>query len=98
MGKSPREKRLKSEDRITGTLPFVTVGKTDEGISAFIGNEVTVFLENTTTINMFASAKYRNYEYGGDDHIAVVHSEKLPKLSLIFVTSAIHKSFYNGTI
>ena len=45
---------------------------------------------------MFGSAKYRNYKYGGDDHIAVVHTENLPKFASIFVTSAIHKSSYNG--
>lgn len=95
-GKSTRGKRLKSADRISGTLPFVTAGETDEGVSDFIGNNVTVFSANTTTIDMFGSAKYRNYKYGGDDHIAVVHTDKLPKYASIFVTSAIHKSSYNG--
>jgi hypothetical protein len=95
-GKSTRGRRLISDDRISGDLPFVTAGETDEGISAFIGNEVAVFPENTTTIDMFGSAKYRNYKYGGDDHIAVVHTEDLPKFASIFVTSAIHKTSYNG--
>ena len=95
-GKSTRGKRLKSADRILGDLPFVTAGETDEGISAFIGNDVNIFSKNTTTIDMFGSAKYRNYKYGGDDHIAVVHTEKLPKLASIFVTTAINKSSYNG--
>ena len=95
-GKSTRGKRLKSADRVTGSLPFVTAGETDEGISAFIGNDVTVFPPNTTTIDMFGSAKYRNYEYGADDHIAVVHTQELQKDAAIFVTSAIHKSSYNG--
>jgi hypothetical protein len=95
-GKSTRGKRLKSEDRILGALPFVTAGETDEGVSDFIGNSVNVFSANTTTIDMFGSAKYRNYKYGGDDHIAVVHTDKLPKYASIFVTSAIHKSSYNG--
>ncbi|NCS26613.1 MAG: restriction endonuclease [Microcystis aeruginosa BS13-02] len=95
-GKSTRGKRLKSADRISGNLPFVTAGETDEGISEFIGNDVNIFSKNTTTIDMFGSAKYRNYRYGGDDHIAVVHTEKLPKLASIFVTTAIHKSSYNG--
>lgn len=95
-GKSTRGKRLKSSDRVSGTLPFVTAGETDEGVSDFIGNNVTVFSDNTTTIDMFGSAKYRNYKYGGDDHIAVVHTDKLPKYASIFVTSAIHKSSYNG--
>lgn len=95
-GKSTRGKRLKSADRISGILPFVTAGESDEGISDFIGNNVTVFPANTTTIDMFGSAKYRNYKYGGDDHIAVVHTNKLPKYASIFVTSAIHKSSYTG--
>lgn len=95
-GKSTRGKRLKSSDRIAGTLPFVTAGEANEGISAFIGNKVQVFNKNTTTIDMFGSAKYRNYKYGGDDHIAVVHTENLPTNAAIFVTTAIHKSSHNG--
>lgn len=95
-GKSTRGRRLKSADRISGSLPFVTAGEADEGVSDFIGNNVVIFSENTTTIDMFGSAKYRNYKYGGDDHIAVVHTDKLPKYASIFVTSAIHKSSYNG--
>lgn len=95
-GKSTRGKRLKSVDRIPGKLPFVTAGENDEGISDFIGNTVEIFSNNTTTIDMFGSAKYRNYKYGGDDHIAVVHTEDLPKYAAIFVTSAIHKTSHNG--
>lgn len=95
-GKSIRGKRLKSDDRIKGNLPFVTAGEAEEGVSAFIGNDVTVFSENTTTIDMFGSAKYRNYKYGGDDHIAVVNTQDLHQLTSIFVTSAIHKSSYTG--
>ena len=95
-GKSTRGRRLKSDDRIPGILPFVTAGETDEGVSDFIGNNVVEFNENTTTIDMFGSAKYRNYKYGGDDHIAVVHTEALDKYASIFVTSAIHKASHNG--
>ncbi len=95
-GKSTRGKRLKSDNRISGTLPFVTAGEMNEGVSAFIGNHIDIFQANTTTIDMFGSAKYRNYKYGGDDHIAVVHTEDLPKFASIFVTTAIHKSSHNG--
>ncbi len=95
-GKSTRGKRLKSDDRIAGKLPFVTAGEADEGVSDFIGNNVTIFEKNTTTIDMFGSAKYRNYKYGGDDYIAVVHTEKLEKYASIFVTTSIHKSSHNG--
>ena len=95
-GKATRGKRLKSDDRIIGTLPFVTAGEADEGISDFIGNKVEVFESNTTTIDMFGSAKYRNYRYGADDHVAVVHTESLPIKAAIFVTSAIHKAAHTG--
>ncbi len=87
---------MKSTDRILGNLPFVTAGEFNDGISSFIQNDVTVFSENTTTIDMFGSAKYRNYKYGGDDHIAIVHTENLQKLASIFVTTAIHKSSSAG--
>lgn len=95
-GKSTRGKRLKGDDRIGGNLPFVTAGEADEGISAFISNDVEIFSSNSTTIDMFGSAKYRNYNYGADDHIAVVHTENLSKYAAIFVTSACHKSAHNG--
>ena len=95
-GKSTRGKRLKSEDRIPGTLPFVTAGEAEEGVCAFIGNDVEVFDKNTTTIDMFGSAKYRNYRYGADDHVAVVHTESVPMKAAIFVTSACHKAAHTG--
>jgi hypothetical protein len=94
-GESTRGKRLKSFDRIDGDLPFVTAGETDTGISAFIGNAVEVFQPNTITIDMFGSAKYRNYCYGADDHISVVHTENIEQHAVIFITAAIHKVSYN---
>ena len=95
-GKSTRGKRLKSADRTDGSLPFVTAGEANEGISAFIGNKVEVFDRNTTTIDMFGSAKDRKYAYGADDHVAVVHTEELSENAAVFVTTAIHKSSHNG--
>ena len=95
-GKSTRGKRLKGDDRVSGTLPFVTAGEASEGISAYISNDVEIFEKNTTTIDMFGSAKYRNYKYGADDHIAVVHTENVPMKAAIFLTSAIHKAAHTG--
>lgn len=90
-GEATRGKRLKSDDRIAGSLPFVTAGEAEMGISAFIGNSVEVFPANTITIDMFGSTKYRNYSYGADDHVAVVHTQALPKHAVCFITTAIHK-------
>ena len=95
-GKSTRGKRLKSLDRIPGDLPFVTAGEAYEGISDYIGNDVEVFESNTSTIDMFGSAKYRGYRYGGDDHVAIVHTEKLTEGAAKYVTSALHKAAHTG--
>ncbi|MEZ8042571.1 restriction endonuclease subunit S [Vibrio sp. 10N.247.310.56] len=95
-GKSTRGRRLKSSDRIRGKLPFVTAGEANMGISAYIGNDVTIFPKNTITIDMFGSAKYRNYSYGADDHVAVVSTSDLPESAVLFITSAIHKSANAG--
>lgn len=95
-GKSTRGRRLKSSDRIAGTLPFVTAGEENTGISAYIGNDVQVFRANSVTIDMFGSAKFRGYEFGADDHVAVVHTDHLTKKSVQFIAAAIHKSSYSG--
>lgn len=95
-GPATRGKRLKSTDRTPGDLPFVTAGETETGISAFIGNEVKVFPAGSFTIDMFGSAKFRNYDYGGDDHVAVVHTENLTRNAAIFVTGAAHKAAHTG--
>ncbi|HBC1011235.1 TPA: restriction endonuclease subunit S [Escherichia coli] len=95
-GPAIRGKRLKNADRLPGSLPFVTAGETNEGVSAFISNDVAVFPANTITIDMFGSAKYRNYEYGADDHVAVVHTESCTRNASVFITASIHKSSYTG--
>lgn len=95
-GKSSRGRRLKSADRVDGKLPFVTAGEAEMGISAWIGNDVHVYPENTVTIDMFGSAKYRNYQYGADDHVAVVHAESWPKFAVLYLAAAIHKSSHAG--
>ncbi|WP_099832368.1 restriction endonuclease subunit S [Streptococcus suis] len=95
-GKSTRGKRLKSSDRVCGTLPFVTAGEENTGISAYIGNDVEIFRANSITIDMFGSAKFRGYDFGADDHVAVVHTNHLPKAVCQFITVAIHKSSYSG--
>ncbi len=95
-GPATRGKRLKSADRTAGDLPFVTAGEAETGVSAFIGNDVEVFPAGSFTIDMFGSAKFRNYNYGGDDHVAVVHTEKLTRNAAIFVTGAAHKAAHTG--
>ena len=76
-GNSTRGKRLKSADRIAGDLPFVTAGEYNEGISAYIGNNVEIFKANTITIDMFGNSFYRQFKYK-----LVTHARVFALLSL----------------
>ena len=171
-------RRLKKDDQIDGTIPFVMSGTTNAGVVNYISNPVASFPKNAITIDifgntfyrnyafgagddtgvywndatayssnamlffavamqksmmgrfsygkklrssqsedftmhlpvtddgaidfdfmesfMFGSAKYRNYKYGADDHVAVVHTEAVPMKAAIFVTSACHKAAHTG--
>ncbi|WP_323680478.1 restriction endonuclease subunit S [Staphylococcus hominis] len=95
-GEAIRGKRLKSLDRLKGELPFITAGESLAGVSDYISNDVQVFNKNTITIDMFGSAKYRNFKYGADDHVAVVETSNLSKEAGLFVTAAYNKSANTG--
>ncbi|MDS0178519.1 restriction endonuclease subunit S [Staphylococcus capitis] len=95
-GNATRGKRLKSSDRITGNLPFITAGESKAGISGYISNGVQIFDSNTITIDMFGSAKYRNFEYGADDHVAVIDTSKYSLEVGLFLTTAYNKSANTG--
>jgi Predicted membrane protein len=89
-----RGKRLKADDRIEGDLAFVTAGTGEMGLSSYIGNKVRVFPENSLTIDMFGTVFYRGYEFGADDHVAVLHdtSGELTRESLQYMQPIIEKT------
>ncbi|MDR0950074.1 MAG: restriction endonuclease subunit S [Candidatus Ancillula sp.] len=73
-----RGKRIKSADRVSGDLPFITAGVGNMGFSANIGNiEAEVFPKNSLTIDMFGTVFYRGYNFGADDHVAVLHDDNV---------------------
>lgn len=66
--------RIKSFDRITGNLPFITAGVNKMGFSDYIGNpQAEVFPSNSLTIDMFGNTFYRGYEFGADDHVTILY-------------------------
>lgn len=90
-----RGKRLKSFDRIPGSVPFITAGEENMGFSAYIGNKnVEVFPANSLTIDMFGNTFYRGYAYGADDHVAVLYNTQntLSKHVLQYIQPHIEKS------
>ena len=90
-----RGKRIRSSDRIGGKLPFVTAGLGEMGISSYISPEQTeVFPANSLTIDMFGSVLYRGYEFGADDHVAVLNNSRgvYSRYALQFIQPNIEKA------
>lgn len=90
-----RGKRLIEAQRLSGTLPFVTAGVNNQGISSYISNpEVKVFPANSLTIDMFGKVFYRDFNYGADDHVAVLAKadNSLSKETLLFIAPIIEKA------
>ena len=88
-----RGKRLKSTDRILGTIPFITAGVGEQGLSSYVGNDIEIFPANSLTIDMFGSVFYRSFNYGADDHVAVLTSseQKYSKYVLLYIAPLIQK-------
>lgn len=89
-----RGKRLIDAQRVPGDLPFVTAGSINQGISSYISNpNIEVFPSNSLTIDMFGKVFYRDFEYGADDHVAIVakSDNSLSKEFLLFIAPLIEK-------
>lgn len=90
-----RGKRLIEAHRLKGDLPFVTAGRINQGISNYISNpEVTKFKKNSLTIDMFGNTFLRDYEFGADDHVAVIRekAQSISRESLLFMVPIIEKA------
>lgn len=70
-----RGKRLTKNNRVNGTLPFVTAGKFNNGTSEYISNDVQLF-ENKLTIDMFCNCFYQKYKFACDDNILVLNEKE----------------------
>lgn len=80
--------RLTENNRVLGKRPLVTAGFNNSGISGFIGNiDQEIFPKDTITIDMFANAFFRNYEYSADDNILVLMNPELSPEVKLFITS-----------
>ena len=87
-------RRLKKDDQISGSIPFVMAGVTNTGVVGYIANPVAQFPKNSITLDIFGNAFYRNYDYGaGDDTGAYWHDEQdFSKETMLFLTAAMQKA------
>jgi hypothetical protein len=91
-----RGKRLTKPNRIDGTIPLVTAGFLNEGVSDYISNDVDVY-SNRITIDMFGTCCYRGYTFACDDNILVLypkHNMQISKYAYVFLSAVIEADRY----
>ena len=87
-------RRLKKDDQIEGSIPFVMAGVTNTGIVNYISNPVATFPKNSITIDIFGNAFYRNYDFGAGDDTGVYWNteRKLSREMMLFLTKTSAKA------
>ncbi len=87
-------RRLKKDDQLKGTIPFVMSGITNTGVVGYISNPIAVFPKNAITIDIFGNSFYRNYEFGAGDDTGVYWNTKVDytKEAMLFFTASIGKA------
>ena len=87
-------RRLKKDDQIEGTIPFVMSGTTNAGVVNYIANPVASFPKNAITIDIFGNTFYRNYAFGAGDDTGVYWNDVTAYSSnaMLFFAVAMQKS------
>ena len=87
-------RRLKKDDQIDGTIPFVMSGTTNAGVVNYIANPVASFPKNAITIDIFGNTFYRNYAFGAGDDTGVYWNDVTAYSSnaMLFFEVAMQKS------
>jgi Type I restriction modification DNA specificity domain len=89
-------RRLKKDDQISGTIPFVMAGTTNTGVVNYISNPVASFPKNSITIDIFGNTFYRNYAFGAGDDTGVYWSDEkdYSKETMLFFAASMEKSLF----
>lgn len=85
-------RRLKKEDHIAGSFPFIMSGVTNTGLVAYIGNPINHFPANSITIDIFGNVFYRSYEFSASDDVGVYWSDmQLSREVMLYICATISK-------
>ncbi|NCC69234.1 MAG: hypothetical protein EOM14_13770 [Clostridia bacterium] len=89
-------RRLKKDDQIPGTIPFVMAGTTNSGVVNYISNPVARFPKNSITVDIFGNVFYRDFEFGAGDDTGVYWNDnegkEYSKEAMLFFAIVIAKS------
>ena len=91
-----RGKRLKKDDHIEGTTPYVSSTATNNGIDGFVGNKdrVRIFSNCISLANSgsVGSAFFQEFEFVASDHITSLQKEGIDKYAYLSKVSHPNKS------
>ncbi|TYK36137.1 restriction endonuclease subunit S [Bacteroides pyogenes] len=90
-----RGKRLKKDDHIEGTTPYVSSTATNNGIDGFVGNRerVRIFSDCISLANSgsVGSAFFQEFEFVASDHITSLQKEGIDKYTYLFMLPIISR-------
>lgn len=90
-----RGKRLKKDDHIEGTIPYVSSTATNNGIDGFVGNKekVRVFSNCISLANSgsVGSAFFQKFEFVASDHVTSLQKEGINEYVYLFMLPIISR-------
>ena len=93
--KIQRGKRLKKDDHLEGSIPYISSTSLNNGLDQFIGNEdkVRKFKNNLTLANSgsVGSCFYHEYEYVASDHVTSLTLDQADKYIYLFMATIIKR-------
>lgn len=90
-----RGKRLKTDDHIVGSMPYVSSSSIDNGVDNFIGNEddVRIFEDCITLANSgsVGTAFYQPFKFVASDHVTKLKQASFSKHVYLFIANQVSK-------
>lgn len=90
-----RGKRLKKDDHVEGTTPYVSSTATNNGIDGFVGNRerVRIFSNCISLANSgsVGSAFFQEFEFVASDHVTSLQKEGIDKYAYLFMLPIISR-------
>ena len=90
-----RGKRLKKDDHIEGTTPYVSSTATNNGIDGFVGNKerVRIFSNCISLANSgsVGSAFFQEFEFVASDHVTSLQKEGIDEYAYLFMLPIISR-------
>lgn len=90
-----RGKRLKTDDHIAGTMPYVSSSSQNNGVDNFVSNTdgVRIFANCLSLANSGSVGEtfYHQYDFVASDHVTKLANKSLDKYAYLFISSIVRR-------